>query len=61
MALKSSLIATNSSGVWVHEVVDDARSIGDVTSIAIDRFGQPHINYYDATRESSGTRSASDP
>jgi hypothetical protein len=41
--------ATNKSGAWVNEAVDGARRIGAVTSIAIDRFGQPNISYYDAT------------
>ena len=41
--------ATNKSGAWVIENVDGASGIGEQSSIAIDRFAQPHISYYDST------------
>jgi hypothetical protein len=37
--------ATNASGVWVTEKVDDAGTVGYASAIAVDTAGRPHIVY----------------
>ena len=39
--------ATNASGVWATEIVDDSELLGQFSSIAIGTGGQVHISYYD--------------
>jgi hypothetical protein len=39
--------ATNVSGVWVTETVDDTDLVGEYTSIALDSSDKAHISYFD--------------
>jgi hypothetical protein len=41
--------ATNSSGSWVVEVIDETDSVGKFTSLAIDSHDKVHISYYNET------------